>query len=201
VAIPGAKPLDIALVSDSGRTVLRIDADAAAGSLGHDLAADAAATPVLAWRWKVERALETAKWGMKEGDDFAARVYVTFDIRPESMTLADRIKLAFARAFFGADLPAAALCYVWASREPIGTSGWNPYTDRVRMVVLQSGNARAGQWVDESRDVDADFRDAFGSRWPGPTPRITGVLVAADTDQTRERATAWFGDVRLEARR
>jgi hypothetical protein len=32
-------------------------------------------------------------------------------------------------------------------------------------------------------------------------PRVTGIAVGNDTDQTGETVTAWFGDFRLEARR
>jgi hypothetical protein len=201
VAIPRVSSPTFELASDAGRTVLRVHSAAAAGSLAHDLAADPAATPRLSWHWKVERALARAAWGRKDGDDFAARVYVTFDVPPESLPITDRAKLAIGRAIYGDDLPSAALCYVWAAREPAGTAAWNPYTDRVRMVVLQSGNARAGQWVAEARDLEEDFRAAFGAQWSGPTPRITGVLLSSDTDQTGESVTAWFGDLRLGARR
>jgi hypothetical protein len=189
----------MALVVDEGRTVLRITAEAAAGAAGHALAADPGLTPILAWRWKVDRALERATWGTREGDDYAARVYVTFDVPLDALPFFQALRIRLARSVFGEDLPTAALCYVWAGREPPGTSAWNPYSDRVRMIVAQSGNARAGRWVEESRDIEADFRAAFA--WKGPAPRVNGVLVSSDTDQTGERAAAWFGDLRLEARR
>ena len=64
------------------------------------------------------------------------------------------------------------------------------------MIVVESGGARAGQWVAESRDVGADFLAAFGHRTRN-VPAITGVALSADTDQTGETVTAWFGDVAL----
>ena len=111
-----------------------------------------------------------------------------------------RAKMKLAKILYGAELPAAAICYVWDNRYPPGTSAWNAYSERLRMVVVESGAARAGQWVEAARDVDADFRAAF-TDWKGPTPRISGVAIAADTDQTHEAVTAWFGDLRLEPRR
>ena len=196
VAIPNVKAPEFTLAEDAGRTVLRVRAESAAGSLAHDLSAAPAATPILSWRWKVQRSLGRAKWGTRDGDDFAARVYVTFDVPADALPLLERAKLALGRLLYGDDLPAAAICYVWASGVAAGTTGWSPYTERVRIVVLESGDARSGQWVSETRDLEADFRAAFG----GPAPRVTAVLVAADTDQTRESVTAWFGDLRLEAR-
>lgn len=189
------------LVRDAGQTVLRVHSEAAVGSLGHTLSVDPGKTAELSWRWKVDHVLEKAKLGTKEGDDFAARVYVSFDVPLETLSFTARAKIKLAQIVYGAHLPTAAICYVWDNRSPVGTSMWNPYTDRLRMVVLESGNARAGQWVAESRNLDADFQAAFGAQWNKPTPRITGVAVAADTDQTLESVTAWFGDLRIEARR
>jgi hypothetical protein len=196
--LPGIPHADVRLVEDAGARVLRIRAEGAAGSAIHPLAADPAATPRLSWRWKVDRALGKAEWGTRAGDDFAARVYVAFDLPAGRLTLLERAKLALARIVHGDDVPAAALCYVWASGVAPGTSAWNPYASRVRMVALESGNERAGTWVEESRDVAADFRAAFGE---GAVPRLTGVAASTDTDQTLEAATAWFADFRLEPRR
>lgn len=195
------KAPEFRLVREDGHTVLRVDAHAAVGTLAHPLLIAAADAGTLAWRWKIDHVIEKARLGTREGDDFAARVYVSFDVPVESLSLAARARIKLAKLIYGADLPAATICYVWDNRSPVGTSIWNPYTERLRMVVLESGNARAGQWVAESRDVDADFQAAFGAQWNQPTPRITGVAVAVDTDQTLESATAWFGDLRFEARR
>lgn len=194
--LPRVKAAQVELVSDEGVTVLRINASAAAGSAAHPLSMDAAATPRLTWRWKVSRALDKAAWGTRGGDDFAARVYVAFDYPPERLSFFERTKLRFARLVYGEDVPSAAICYVWAAGVAPGTSGWNPYAERVRMIALRSGNEGAGRWTAESRDIEADFRAAFGE---GPVPRVTGIAASSDTDQTLESATAWFADFRLEA--
>jgi hypothetical protein len=198
VTLPGITPPSIALVEDSGATVLRVRSIAAAGSAAHRLAADPARTPLLSWRWKVDRIVAKADLARKAGDDFAARVYVSFDAPPEGLTLVQRARIRIAKLLYGADLPAAALCYVWDNIHAPGTTAWNPYSDRVRMVVLRSGGAEAGHWKSESRDVAADYRAAFGAG--GTVPPISGIAASADTDQTGESVTAWFGDFRLEAR-
>lgn len=186
---------DMALVPDGGTTVLRSIASGAAGTVAHSLGHDPDARPMLAWRWKVDRVVEKANLAEKSGDDFAARVYVFFDVPAEAMPWTTRVKYFVARNLYGQALPTAALCYVWDNRHAPGTTRWNPYTDRVRTVVLRSGGA--GAWASESRDLVRDFREAFGA---GPVPRVTGIAIGNDTDQTGERVTAWFGDFRLEAR-
>ena len=181
---------DVRLVEDEGRTVLRVHADNAFGTAAAQVQL---AAPIISWRWKVDRVLDRARLGTRDGDDFAARVYVTFEIPMEELTFAQRTRLKLARLFYG-EVPSAAICYVWDNRSAKGSAIWSPYADRVRLVVLQSGGA--GRWVEERRDVAADFRAAFGRE----APPVTGIAAGSDTDQTGESVTAWFGDFRVEAR-
>ena len=191
-----AKPNQFALVADGGRTVLQVRSDASASGLARKMRVDPATHPRLSWRWKASRLVANGRLAAKEGDDFALRLYVTFDLDPATLSLGDRMKLSLARTIWGDHLPVAALCYVWDARAAVGTIAPNAYTDRVRMVVVDSGPARLGQWVAHERDIGADFRAAFGQ----PAPAVTSVIVSADTDNTGERAESWFGDVEFSAR-
>lgn len=184
---------DYRLVSDGAVTVLRAQADASVSALLRQVKADPRALPVMRWRWKVDNLLAKGDIRRKEGDDFPARIYVLFDYDPDRLSFADRAKITLARVVYGAEVPAAALCYVWDNRNPPGTMLPNAYTDRVRMVVARSGAADLGRWVMEERDIARDFRAAFGEE----PPMISGIVVAADTDNTGERAVAWFGDISL----
>jgi hypothetical protein len=199
VLLPYGRHAEFKLVRDDGHTVLQVHSNNAFGAVAHTLDADPASSPILAWRWKVDRVVQGADMNTKEGEDFAARVYVSFDYPLEKLSAGTRTKLRLARAFFGF-VPAVAICYVWDNRHPPGTAVWSPHYDHVRVIVLESGNGRAGQWVEEKRDVDADFRAAFGTMWEGPTPKIAAVVAGNDSDQTNEAVTAWFGDFHLGAR-
>jgi len=48
-----------------------------------------------------------------------------------------------------------------------------------------------GDWVAEERNVYDDYRRAFGKE----PPRVSGVAIMTDTDNTKERATAYYGDL------
>ena len=196
--LPRIAPPEVRLVRDDGATVLRSRAVSAGGTVAHALDSLPADRPILSWRWKVDRVVERANLAEKSGDDFAARVYVFYDVPVETLSFGARVKALVARAVWGESLPTAAICYVWDNRHPPGTAVWNPYTDRVRTVVLRSGSP--GAWTQEGRDLEADFRAAFGAQWTGPVPRVTGIAIGNDTDQTGETATAWFGDFSLGAR-
>ena len=186
---------NFSIVQDAARRVLQVQSAQSSSSWVHQLNADAGQRPWLHWQWKVSQALAGSDFQRKGGDDFAARLYVFFDLPNDRLSLGDRLKLGAARALSGADVPAAALCYVWGSAQPVGASGWNPYTDRVRMVVVDSQNAQANRWRSHARDLRRDWADAFG----GAMPRVSGVAVGADTDNTGDEVQAWFGDLRLEA--
>jgi hypothetical protein len=183
----------VMLVRDGDATVLHIDADRGAGGIAHALKLPP--DQVLSWRWKVDHSVAHANLAKKHGDDFAARVYVFFDVPASALTFGERLKLRMARVVMGHALPRAALCYVWENTHPVGTIAPNAYYGAVRTIVLQSGNANAGQWQNERRDVAADFRAAFGR----PAPAITGVAIASDTDNTRGHVNAWFGDLTFSA--
>lgn len=88
------------------------------------LAAAAAAFLATGWTFAagdaVSGVLKSSNPATKEGDDYAARVYVMFDYPLEKLSFGDRMRLTLARAFFDPDVPAAALCCVWDSRLPAG---------------------------------------------------------------------------------
>lgn len=181
----------MAVVRDGSDNVFSIDAKHASGSIAHVLDIPAATT--LSWRWKVDHSVAKADLSKKSGDDFAARLYVFFDVPRSRLSWMQRVKLSLASRSIGHAIPTAALCYVWDNRHPVGTIAPNAYTNLVRTIVLQSGNAQAGTWQLEKRDLAADFRAAFGRA----APRVTGIALASDTDNTGAHVTAWFGDLTL----
>ena len=184
------------LAEDEGRVALRAEARASASGLVREIRVDPGTHPILAWRWKVLNLIVKSDLTTKQGDDFPARLYVTFDLDLDSLAAGVRLKLRMGRLLFGPKLPLAALCYVWDTRAPVGTIVPNAYTDRVRMVVVESGPARLGRWVDYERDVAADYRKAFAAE----PDAVNGVVFSSDTDNTGENAVALFGDVEFRPR-
>ena len=179
---------------EAGVTVLRADAQRSMSALS--VAIDPPREALgwrLRWRWKIVGPVPGGDPRHRAGDDYAARVYVTFAHPPDRLPLALRARLAVLAVATGQRPPSAALNYVWDAAQPPGTILPNPYTDRVRMVVLRSGAAQAGQWIVETRDLSADYAAAFGE----PMPPVSGVAIASDAADTGGRATAWFGDLEL----
>ena len=186
--IPKLQPSQRTLVELDGKSVLRIKADAAAGGLLHPLDLPGDQPWQLSWQWRTEQRLDKARFATREGDDYAARVYVLLDYPLDSLSFVTRQKLRLARTFFDPDLPAATLSYVWDNREAPGTHARSAYTETVEMRVLRGPEAALGEWLEESRDLRADATAAFCSA----PRRILGVVFAADSDNTGESAESYF---------
>ena len=179
------------LVNDGGITVVRAESRAAASGLSRPLRVNPAEFPWLRWRWKIDNLIANADLGTRAGDDFPARLYVMFDYPLEKLSFIERSKLRLARALFDPDLPAATLCYVWDGTAAVETIAPSAYSDRVRLIVVASGAARVGRWVNFERNVAADFRAAFGE----DAPPVRAIAIATDTDNTGAFATTNFGDI------
>jgi hypothetical protein len=147
--------------------------------------------PIVQWRWKVENILKKGNVHIKEGDDYPARLYITFEYDSSKLNFLEKVKFEAVRLLYGNYPPIAAINYIWESKAPMSTFVPNPYTDRVMMIVVESGESRLNQWVNEERNLYEDFRKAFGYE----PPMISGVAIMTDTDNTGERAIAYYGDI------
>ncbi len=181
------------LVDEQGTRVIRAISDGAASGLIRRIRIDPNEFPILQWRWKVANVVEKGDVTQKTGDDYPARIYITFEYDPQSASLLDAAKYRAARALFGADTPYRALNYIWERKAPRGSIVPNPYTDWAMMVVVRSGTAEIGRWLSEERNIVDDYRKAYGT----DPPKISGVAIMTDTDNTKSTATAWYGDILL----
>jgi hypothetical protein len=181
------------LVLDEGVWVVRASSRAAASGYTFPLRVDLRRFPLLRWRWKVENVLEGGDVRSRSGDDYPARIYVTFEYDPGSVGLWKRARYLAARQILG-DLPIGAITYIWASHAEVGSVVGNAYARSfVKMIVVESGPERLGQWREETRDLYADFERAFGEE----PPLVNGIAIMTDTDNTGESAVAYYGDIRF----
>ena len=186
------KPTAYELVIDGAAVVVKATSDAAASGLTKEVRIDPSVFSVVHWRWKVDNLLTRSDVTRKSGDDYPARLYITFEYDAEKVSLARKLKYKVGRALFG-DIPIAALNYIWETHMPVGTVIDNAYTDFAKMIVVESGPVKVGQWVQESRNVYHDYKQAFGE----DPPMINGIAIMTDTDDTKEQATAYYGDIRF----
>jgi hypothetical protein len=181
------------IVSDGDVTVVKASSEGAASGLTKEVKIDPREYPIIRWRWKVENLLKNSDVNRKDGDDYPARLYITFEYDPDKVKLSKKLKYQAGRAIFG-DIPIGALNYIWETKTPVGTIVENAFTDFAQMIVVESGPHKVGLWTDEERNLYEDYKMAFGEE----PPMINGVAIMSDTDNTKERVTAYYGDIVFE---
>lgn len=185
------RPTEYRLVDYQGRTVVRARAESSASGLVHPLALDPAKYPVLHWHWKIEELIARADNTQKHLEDSPVRLVVSFGGDMDKLPMRDRMFMDNVRLLTGQQLPYATLMYIWENRVPRDSIIPNRHTDRIRMIVAESGRDRIGRWQEVTRNIVEDYRQAFGED-PGP---VIAVGIMTDTDNTGDNAHAWYGDI------
>jgi hypothetical protein len=178
------------------RQALRIDADHSYGALVFDLPAAQPAPRLLQWQWRIEQPNSAADLHARSGDDTPAKVCLSFDLPIDNLGFGDRQLLRLMRSSSDEPVPAATLCWVWGAAEPHGALIENAFTRRVRYIVLRNGSDASATWFDESRDIAADFKRAFGDE-SATLPPLLGVVVGGDADNTAAHSVAHLRALRF----
>ena len=165
------------LSDDKGVRVLKADSHGSASGMFREIKVNLTQTPILNWSWKTEQVLNNIDEQTKKGDDYPVRIYVVFS----------------GGLFFW---NTRAISYVWSSNQPVGSTWENAYTDNTRMIAIESGKEKVGQWVSEKRNVLADFRLQFGE----DVEFADAVALMTDTDNSGQKATGWYGDIWFSAK-
>lgn len=168
------------VVEDGGVKVLAAQCDDSASMEGWSGPVDLEQTPVLSWRWKVDRIYPGLDERVKDGSDFPARVYVVTGKRWLPWTL-------------------KSLIYVWSNGNYQAASWPSPYATgalgQAIIVPVRAGAAGVGEWQEQSRDVQADFKQFYNT----DLKQIGAVAVMTDCDDSHGKASAWYGDLHFVA--
>jgi len=186
----GNVPTEYRVVEMDGTTVLEADAKEGGSGLSRKIRVDPSRHPVLEWRWRV-----TAEPGTRleiaSGTSPLARLSLAFHGDANKLDFDDRAKLRLAMMLTANGLPYASLVYVWMLDVPAETVIRSPYTDRVRMIVVESGAQRVGEWVTMRRNVVEDYWRAFGEE----PDDIVSVGLMTDPGDDYSRRRGFYGDI------
>lgn len=161
------------LTQENDTTVVKATSQGTASGLVKKVSFDPKKYRYLRWSWNILHTISGGDEKTKAGDDYAARIYVVFPGKYFWQT--------------------KAINYIWANHLKTGTSIANAYTSSAIMVAVQSGSNSTGQWHAEKRDIFTDYKNLFGSD-PG---QVSAIAIMTDTDDTGEKAIAWYGDITL----
>ena len=190
---PGKTPTRYSPTAFDGRQAIRGEASSSASMLRQHIRVEPSALGQIAFAWQVPQLIAGANMSLRDHDDSPVRIMLAFEGDRSRLSTKDAMLSELARALTGEEMPYATLMYVWCNSRAPGSVITSPRTDRVRSIVLESGPKRLNQWLDYQRDIRADFEAAFGEK-PGA---LVGVAIMSDSDNTRSKALAWYGAVRI----
>lgn len=194
----GNSPTAYHVVELHGDAVLEAIAREGGSAVLRKIRIDPRRNPILEWRWRVPpREAGASPFSDAAAASAMARVSVAFHGDPQKLDFADRAHYRLARLLTPNGLPYATLVYVWLRDVPAGTILESPYSYRVRLVVVESGEQRVGQWVSVRRNVVEDFRRAFDEE-PGD---IVAVGVMTDSGDDGSTRRSYYGDITFRSGR
>lgn len=187
------KPTTYRATEWQGRPAIHAHSEAGNSTLRLPLRGDGPPPRRLAFSWFLPALNPAADLRDADADDAVVRVILSFDGDRSGWTARDHVLSELVQLITGEPMPDATLMYVWDHRYPVGTMISNPHTERIRMLVVQSGPQALGTWVAHERDIEADHRQVFG----GAAPRLSGVGLMTDSNNTGATVSAWYGPLQL----
>jgi hypothetical protein len=184
------------VVEDTHTSVIQAVSEQSASGLIRKIRIDPELYPLIKWRWKITNIYKNGDVTQKKGDDYPARIYIAFEYDPEDVGFFEKVKFYAIKLIYGEYPPIAAINYIWANKAPIGAIVENPYTGRVKMVVVESDGKKLNAWMEEERNIYNDYINAFGKN----PPLISGVAIMTDSDNTGESAVSFYGDILFESK-
>jgi hypothetical protein len=192
-ALPGKARTEFSYTRKDGRDAVAVTAASSASMLRHKVHIAPEALGSVRFSWQVPQLIQEADLALREADDSPVRVILAFEGDRSRWSARNAMLSELSRALTGEEMPYATLMYVWSNKRPAGSVIHNPRTDRIRKIVLESGPDQLNRWLDYERDIRADYERAFGE----PPGALVAIAIMTDSDNTRTRARAWYGPVRL----
>jgi hypothetical protein len=170
-------------VKDGNNVYLRAESQGAAAVIYKIAKFDPREFAYISWKWKTENILEKGNAYTKKGNDFSVSLGIIFDYDPQRASILKKIKYSFINLFYGVYPPDYVILYVWGNgvHEKKGDIITSPYSETVKLFVLENGSSHLHEWRTEERNIFEDFREAFGTY---PQQRVGGIGIHTDSDNT-----------------
>ena len=191
--LPGKTPSQFEYELKDGRDAIAAKAQSSASMLRQVMRVEPAALGRIKFSWKLPDLIQHADMSLREFDDSPVRVVLAFEGDRSKFSGKNAMLSELAHVLTGEPMPYATMMYVWCNTCETETVIFNPHTDRIRKLPLESGSSKLNRWMDYERAVRDDFVKAFGEE-PG---MLTSISIMTDTDNTKSVTRAWYGAVSL----
>ena len=191
--LPGKQVNQFTPVYVDGRDAMLVRSNTSASLLRQKMHVPAQELGDVKFSWKVPALIAQGDMALRQLDDSPVRIVLAFEGDRSRFSNKNAMMSELSHTLTGEPLPFATLMYVWCNTRPPGTVIFNPRTDRIRKIVVESGAKNLNHWLDYERNIRADFEKAFGE----PPGALVGIGIMTDTDNTHSMAKAWYGPLRL----
>ncbi|MDX1617533.1 MAG: DUF3047 domain-containing protein [Balneolaceae bacterium] len=137
-------------------------------------------TPVLSWKARAWELPENANEESDSRNDAVMSLYVVFD---------------FGRVALVKKVP-KSIRYTWSTTLEKGSEHSRLFGNQ-KIVVVESGRDRVGEWVTFERNIVEDYRRLYGD---DPPAKPLALLILSDGDSTDSKAEADYDDIQLKQR-
>ncbi len=192
--VPGKQPTRYRHVQHEGRDAVLAVADASGSILRHRFRLEPSSLGRVSFSWNVPDATSGANASISKLEDVPVRVVLAFEGDRSRFSMKNALLSELSQLLTGEPLPYATLIYSWSRVSPPGAVIANDQTDRIRKLVVESGDGGYNQWRSYERDVRADFQKAFGEE-PGA---LTSFAVFTEGERNLGPLQAWYGPVVLK---
>jgi hypothetical protein len=192
--LPGKRPTYFGAHRWQGRDALVARADGSVSMIRRKLQVLPQDLGSIQFSWLLDALNTDSDMAHAQADDASVRIVLAFGGDRRNFSPRNAMLSELAHVLSGEPLPYATMMYSWCPQRPVGATIVNPRTDRIRTLVVESGDQGLGRWQDYKRDIAADFRSVFGEE-PGP---LLAVGLMTDADNTQSKTIAWYGPVSLE---
>lgn len=175
--------------SKAGKGIIKAESLGSRASLFKEVSERERHHNILSWRWKISNVVRSAIETRKDRFDSAARVIVIFG---KGKVFGDRER---GFGIFGLREPIGLkIEYIWATRMPKGEIFNHPSEKNCKVFVIEVGDEKVGKWVSVTRNIEKDFKKAFGEEFPG----VIAIGIQTDTDHSNEMVTAYYTEPTLK---
>lgn len=191
--VPGKQPTSYSYVQHEGRDAVLATADASGSILRHRHRIEPAELGRVHFSWNVPQPGSGANLTLPQLEDVPVRVVLAFEGDRSRLSMKNAMLSELSLLLTGEEMPFATLVYAWSRVNKPGEVIVNERTDRIRKLVIDSGDHGYNQWQSYERDIRADYRKAFGED-PGA---LLSFAVFTEGEKNEGQLQAFYGPLKL----
>jgi hypothetical protein len=191
--VPGKQPASYSYVRHEGRDAVLAKAEASGSILRHRHRIEPDQLGLVRFSWNVPDPGAGANLTLPQLEDVPVRVVLAFEGDRSRLSMKNTLLSELSLLLTGEEMPYATLVYSWSRVNRPGEVVLNDRTDRIRKIVVDSGDHGYNEWRSYERDIRADYRKAFGEE-PGA---LLSFAVFTEGEKNEGQLQAFYGPLKL----